>query len=254
MDVPLSDANEVPRGEAFVPLLESELFPMTDFSFSSSSLSSSLSESSNFLLPIHIFSFLESESFISSAAAFLLEASPLKRFPHRPLDFLHTLCRVLSILRDILIGALPSLTPASNSASLLLVDIILRHLLKLPLLRLRLPLLQSLLGVHVPQPPPAHVSTGIEIGLDRYRWSGEIYDSVLAVQELHKHLVDSGDFHTCSAIAFALCILEGDVGDAPKHETCINLMIPPCSFEICKNKGRTTHYSVKIKNDKGTEK
>nr|GMC90984.1 hypothetical protein Iba_chr04fCG13170 [Ipomoea batatas] len=79
---------------------------------------------------------------------------PLKRFPHRPLDFLHTLCRVLSILSHILIGAL---------TSLLRVHIILRNLLKLPLLRLRLPLLQSLLGVHVPQPPPAHVPTGIEI-------------------------------------------------------------------------------------------
>nr|GMC82879.1 hypothetical protein Iba_chr04bCG17530 [Ipomoea batatas] len=123
----------------------------------------------------------------------------LKRFPHRSLDFLHTLCRVLSILSHILIGALPSLTPASASLLrqlfCLLVDIILRHLLKLPLLRLCLPLLQSLLGVHVPQPPPTHVSTGIEIGLDRYRWGGEIYDSVLTVKELDKHLVDSGGFH-----------------------------------------------------------
>nr|GMC84907.1 hypothetical protein Iba_chr04cCG16100 [Ipomoea batatas] len=132
---------------------------------------------------------------------------------------------VLSILSHILIGALPTLTPASASLLrqlfCLLVDIILRHLLKLPLLRLCLPLLQSLLGVHVPQPPPAHVSTGIEIGLDRYRWSGEIYDSVLAVEELDKHLVDSGDFHSeFSGREFSGGFGENSISDGKNETVC----------------------------------
>lgn len=36
-----------------------------------------------------------------------------------------------------------------------------------------------------------------------------------------------------SAAALHLSILEEDDGDAPKQETWMNLMIPPCSFEIC---------------------
>lgn len=36
-----------------------------------------------------------------------------------------------------------------------------------------------------------------------------------------------------SAAALARSIRDGDEGDAPKQETCINLMIPPCSLAIC---------------------
>lgn len=36
-----------------------------------------------------------------------------------------------------------------------------------------------------------------------------------------------------SAAALALNILEGEERDAPKQESCMNLMIPPCSLAIC---------------------
>lgn len=36
-----------------------------------------------------------------------------------------------------------------------------------------------------------------------------------------------------SAAALAWSILDGDDSEAPKQETCINLMIPPCSLDIC---------------------
>lgn len=46
-----------------------------------------------------------------------------------------------------------------------------------------------------------------------------------------------------SAAALALSILDGDVGDVPKHESCINLKIPPCSLAIYKYKRRTYYIS-----------
>nr|GMD20121.1 replication factor A protein 1-like [Ipomoea batatas] len=42
-----------------------------------------------------------------------------------------------------------------------------------------------------------------------------------------------------SAAALALSILDGDVGDAPNLESCINLKTPPCSLAIYKYKRRT---------------
>jgi hypothetical protein len=48
-------------------------------------------------------------------------------------------------------------------------------------------------------------------------------------------MITSGNtFNTDSSpAALALSILEGEEADAPREETWINLMIPPCSFEIC---------------------
>ena len=36
-----------------------------------------------------------------------------------------------------------------------------------------------------------------------------------------------------SAAALTLNILDGDAGDAPKQDTWINLIMPPCSLAIC---------------------
>lgn len=36
-----------------------------------------------------------------------------------------------------------------------------------------------------------------------------------------------------SAAALALSILDGDEGEAPRQETFINLIMPPCSLAIC---------------------
>jgi len=36
-----------------------------------------------------------------------------------------------------------------------------------------------------------------------------------------------------SPAAFVLNILDSEEGDAPRQETWINLMIPPCSLAIC---------------------
>jgi hypothetical protein len=58
-----------------------------------------------------------------------------------------------------------------------------------------------------------------------------------------------------SAAALHLSILEEDEGDAPKQETWMNLMIPPCSLEICKrlrllftNTNRNIKHQTKLRN------
>jgi hypothetical protein len=41
-----------------------------------------------------------------------------------------------------------------------------------------------------------------------------------------------------SPAALALSTLDGDDAEAPKQETWMNLMIPPCSLEICRSRER----------------
>lgn len=55
------------------------------------------------------------------------------------------------------------------------------------------------------------------------------------VQKLTLMYLTSGNSRkiASSAAALAFSILDGDDGDAPKQETCTNLMIPPCSLAIC---------------------
>jgi hypothetical protein len=47
-------------------------------------------------------------------------------------------------------------------------------------------------------------------------------------------ITSGSSFRTDSSpAAFVLIILDGEADDAPRQETWINLMIPPCSLAIC---------------------
>jgi len=59
-------------------------------------------------------------------------------------------------------------------------------------------------------------------------------DANILMEEREKMLTSGNSLNIASsAAAFALNILDGDDKDAPKQDTCINLMIPPCSLAIC---------------------